>query len=358
MSELTRIRMFLASPGDVSAERDNVSTVVNELNLFLTTLAPERAAVLELLRWETHAYPAAGEPQPAITQQIGPYDIFVGIMWKRFGTPTSSAGSGTEEEFNIAQKRWEKDGAAPRILFYFCDDAPDVRSKEDADQLAKVWNFRTEISKNHLIWTYPNSDAFAGILRPQLVRVLADMLKPANRPLEVAERVGELALRGPLSNSRTKASELAEEYEGIRELAEEYEGIRDSMSAGDARTRKMELVMTRMRTLAPTIFPLVRELSSSRSPGERLLAIAILQATPDPQYFEWLAGRIGAEKPFVEYHAGMALLAAAHQVAPEDRGRLNLALRRAQQVLGREKQATDRGRTIQAALDALGKTRR
>jgi hypothetical protein len=43
-----------------------------------------------------------GRPEQLILDQIGQYDLFVGIMWRRFGTPTGVAGSGTEQEFDHA----------------------------------------------------------------------------------------------------------------------------------------------------------------------------------------------------------------------------------------------------------------
>ena len=95
-----KIRIFVASPSDVARERDQLARVVEELNLTIPAIAPEKKVVLELVRWETHVYPAIGpEPQRVVNEQIGDYDIFVGILWKRMGTPTATAASGTEEEF-------------------------------------------------------------------------------------------------------------------------------------------------------------------------------------------------------------------------------------------------------------------
>ncbi len=49
------------------------------------------------------------DSQDVINKQIGSdYHIFVGIMWKKFGTETKRAGSGTEEEFSLAYDRYKK----------------------------------------------------------------------------------------------------------------------------------------------------------------------------------------------------------------------------------------------------------
>jgi hypothetical protein len=51
---------------------------------------------------------------------IPEYDIFIGIIWRRFGAPTKRAGSGTEEEFRIAYESWKRNREPREILFYFC----------------------------------------------------------------------------------------------------------------------------------------------------------------------------------------------------------------------------------------------
>ena len=46
------------------------------------------------------------------------YDLFIGLMWRRLGTPTPRAISGTVEEFELAVKAHEQVGK-PDIWFYF-----------------------------------------------------------------------------------------------------------------------------------------------------------------------------------------------------------------------------------------------
>ncbi len=112
---LERLRVFVASPGDVAAEREHVKTVADELN---RGIAAQAGFVLDVVRWETHARPDMGRAEQLILDQIGQCDLFVGIMWRRFGTPTGVAGSGTEEEFDHALRAWRRSGQ-PRMLCYF-----------------------------------------------------------------------------------------------------------------------------------------------------------------------------------------------------------------------------------------------
>ena len=93
----TLIRVFTASPGDVHDERQRAAMVIDEVG---RAVGPPHNIQLEPVRWETHAWPDIGEDaQDVINRQISPFDVLVGIMWRRFGTRTKRAESGTEEEF-------------------------------------------------------------------------------------------------------------------------------------------------------------------------------------------------------------------------------------------------------------------
>lgn len=139
---LERLRVFVASPGDVAAEREHVKAVADELN---RGIAAQAGFVLEVVRWETHARPGMGRAEQLILDQIGQYDLFVGIMWRRFGTPTGVAGSGTEEEFDHALRAWRQSGQ-PRLLCYF-SRAPSEppETVDEATQLLKVTQFRSQV---------------------------------------------------------------------------------------------------------------------------------------------------------------------------------------------------------------------
>ena len=87
---MKRLRIFIASPSDVSEERDIVSNVVvPEIQRIFghnQLVGNKQQIELEAVRWETHAWPAIGDDaQDVINKEIGDYDILVGIMWKRFG---------------------------------------------------------------------------------------------------------------------------------------------------------------------------------------------------------------------------------------------------------------------------------
>jgi hypothetical protein len=81
----------------VQPERDTLPAVLEELN---RGIAATRGLRLAPGRWETDAYPGFHPqgPQRLIDPilRIEDYDVPLRIFWKRFGTPTTEAGSGTE----------------------------------------------------------------------------------------------------------------------------------------------------------------------------------------------------------------------------------------------------------------------
>lgn len=343
-TQINKVRLFIASPGDVQSEREALSKVINELNLTISTIAPEKGIILELVRWETHCYPAMGRVQSIINKQIGIYDIFIGIMWRRFGTPTGVAESGTEEEFKLAYHEWEKNKKTPHIMFYFCQagSAPPKLS-EEIEQFKKIIAFRSELSKKGFVWEYPDHTSFADIVRPHLIQVLSSIFPVTASPIEAAERVGQLALQSDVSVVRQQALDLARQYEQIRA----------TMPSGDSRTRKMEIVMTQMKALAPVIYPLLPELAKSDSPGQRLVAVAILQGVPTAEYLGWLADRLAKDRPFIGYHAAVALLIAVRTLDFSHLSALDQAISNAKTALGTRFKGTDRGMILEHAEKEL-----
>jgi hypothetical protein len=78
---LNSLRIVVASPSDVQAERNALPTVIEELN---NGLARDRGVRLELARWETDAYPGfhSEGPQGLIDGilRLDDCDILIGIF--------------------------------------------------------------------------------------------------------------------------------------------------------------------------------------------------------------------------------------------------------------------------------------
>ena len=175
VDQTTRIRIFISSPGDVSEERDALEDLItNDLQL---TLGRQHALYLEPLRWETRVRPGMGAIQERVFEEMGPYDIFIGIFWKRFGTPSAEHESGSEAEFRDAWERWEADRSRP-ILMYFCERPFMPQSHEELAQMSKVLTFREELQGKGLYWTYSEIEAFEKQVRRHVYDAVVSLMKP------------------------------------------------------------------------------------------------------------------------------------------------------------------------------------
>ena len=167
----TVLSVFVASPSDVDDERNCLEEVIDDLNL---AWARNLGFRLELIRWETHAYPAFGSsPQAVINEQVpDDYDLFVGLMWYRFGTPTQDAGSGTYEEFSRAKTRFDADPHSLQLMIYFKDaPAPVPPTQLDYSQITQVTEFRSTLGEaGGLYWTFRTIDEFENLVRLHLTR--------------------------------------------------------------------------------------------------------------------------------------------------------------------------------------------
>jgi len=166
------LKLLLSSPGDVTKERDMVSNAISRFNQeFLI----EKGIFIKLIRWEDMAPQIGGGPQNVINKQIDAFDIFLGIMWNRFGTPTDLASSGTEEEFNDALASWEKSNR-PWIAFYFSDRLS-VLSKDQLKQRMKVLKFKDKLIKKGVLKSYDKLSDFENMVYSDLIKISQLYLK-------------------------------------------------------------------------------------------------------------------------------------------------------------------------------------
>jgi hypothetical protein len=188
------------------------------------------------------------------------------------------------------------------------------------------------------------------------------------RQLEQAGMLAKQDLTGrptaPTAEEVAKSGEIGKlassvDVEQVRrtaiELAGEYVRVRASMSGGHERTRKMEIVVSKMRAFGRAVIPLRDELRSSVSPGQRLVAIASYQVAPDYEALEWLVERLSEEKPFVGYHAAVALLVAARDPrARESLPHLENAVKLLAKVEEQLRPDSDRNQTLQEFKAQVG----
>ena len=179
MEDTRIIKCFIGSPGDTTVERGLCDKVIKEINESRGQFEGFR---LETLKWEDNTHPAIGrDGQDVINGQIGlDYDIFIGIMFKKFGTATLRAGSGTEEEFDRALSLHKRNKDV-QIMFYF--NIQSVKLDEiNVEDLAKVNEFKKKVrgkgkKEGCFTWDYDGPTDFETQLRRHLNLYISQKLK-------------------------------------------------------------------------------------------------------------------------------------------------------------------------------------
>ena len=150
---LKTYHVFLASPGDMAKERQIVRDFFDRYN---RNTANAQQLEFKVICWETDSNIGLGEPQAMINMQTferykDSFILCIGLLGQRFGTPTSSYDSGTEEEIEIAKKLRLKNGSWPEIKIFFRqsggeDGAEQIKGDE---QQQKVLDFKERLQNDN-----------------------------------------------------------------------------------------------------------------------------------------------------------------------------------------------------------------
>jgi len=166
-------RIFIAAPSDIIEEKDIIWQVAEELN----NSPLVKNIKLEVIDWKSFIHPDIGDDgQDVINTQINDeYDIFLGLFWSRFGSPTKRDTSGTKEEFERAYARHSEDKESVHILMYF-KKAPISIDDIDPEQISHIKKFQEDISKRGVLFgTFSQSVEFEGIIRSHLSKLISEI---------------------------------------------------------------------------------------------------------------------------------------------------------------------------------------
>ncbi|NTW47191.1 MAG: DUF4062 domain-containing protein, partial [Chlorobaculum sp.] len=196
--------VFLASPGDVSAERQAVRRFFDDYNRHTAHIWNAR---FEVVDWENYSTIGVGRPQELITKQTlerfrNSFALVIGIMAQRFGSPTGNAESGTQEEFEWAMEA-RKETGFPEIKWFFrkiekLDGLPTDPSEaiKALEQWQKVQAFRQQMQNlnDPVFYTeYPCEAGFAKVFERDLNLWLAAPERPWAAELAARRAAGGAA---------------------------------------------------------------------------------------------------------------------------------------------------------------------
>ena len=167
------LTIFVSGPSDVDSEKAALRLVVAELS---KRLMRTHGVALQVVGWPDDVHPGVNiDLQAEINKQFGAeFDIYLGILGTRFGTPTRHAGSGTAEEFEQALARLRVNSRSLRVLVYFKTSKVDPFNLE-IDQMQKVKEFRDGLhSRGVLYREFINTTAFLQMVQDHLDKLVSN----------------------------------------------------------------------------------------------------------------------------------------------------------------------------------------
>jgi len=165
------LTIFLASPGDLELERNITSEVVERINKVISRRVDWH---IELLGWED-TLPGYSRPQDIINRDVDCCDLFLGLLWKRWGQSTGKYTSGFHEEFLRARKRRMSSGAPEIWLFFKTIDSDNM--EDPGEQLKKVLKFKKEqIKQKKLLFKeFANTQSWEKVIYDQLMAYVIEL---------------------------------------------------------------------------------------------------------------------------------------------------------------------------------------
>lgn len=209
--------VLIASPSDVSAERQIISEVVGDWNSAHTRTT---GIVLQSLRWELDAIPEMGDrPQALINRQlVEGADVLIGVFYSRIGTPTGAAISGTVEEIERCVEL-----GRPVMLYFSTGPVP---HNHDPAQFQLLKEYKRRIASSGIYFEFED----ASDLRRKVTRHLAHTMatiagSPATQILvprqELARADIRIGQRGRSGDVRTiKISAVVENISPVKRITE------------------------------------------------------------------------------------------------------------------------------------------
>ncbi|MEM9557351.1 MAG: hypothetical protein AAGC60_24040 [Acidobacteriota bacterium] len=134
------MRLYLAAPSDLAAEREAVANVVAALN---ESVRSGVAEAIEIVDWHQAAAPVTSLPETVAFRNlpVQPEDFFVALSWLGFDAPDAKGESlCTERDLEIAYNYW-KTLRRPRCVFLRCMRLPTSLAAIDSRAFDRVGHF-------------------------------------------------------------------------------------------------------------------------------------------------------------------------------------------------------------------------
>lgn len=188
------VRIMIASPSDVEAERDIIRDVIADWN---AAHSEKERIVLIPVGWEKDVSPELGKrAQQVINDQVlKNCDALIAVFWHRFGSNTGDFDSGTLEEIER-----HREAGKPTMLYFSERDLP--YNGVDDEQKNRVREYRSTVEGCYRVFSSP------GEFRNELQRDLAKTVNAAGWGLIGPKLQAKVVIEEPELTLSEKAKTL------------------------------------------------------------------------------------------------------------------------------------------------------
>lgn len=191
----TIFNLMKCGPGDVAREIKIIGEAVDDWN---RGAGVDSKFSVHHHHWSKDTAPDLSDRGQALinAKLIDKCDIIVAVFWKRFGSPTGIAASGTQEEIERAAAQGK------RVMVYF-SDIEDMRPV-DEHQLRLVQQYREKLKPRGLCWAFKSRSELEKLFRTHLQSAVQELIhKHASRPPRQKKSSPASSQRGTLNANVT-----------------------------------------------------------------------------------------------------------------------------------------------------------
>jgi energy-coupling factor transporter ATP-binding protein EcfA2 len=231
MTDSRIIKILISCPGDVTYEKEQIIRMCKD---FSDANHGRSNIAFMVLDWRDYVGEFGTRGQQQLKEYFGVYDVYIGLLWKRFGTPPGSINpnykeneSGTEEEFYDAIE-YQKNFGRPKIHFFIKTYDRDVNDLKQNEQIGKVFKFIEEQKKinNNYLNSFNSNDTFNSSILKLLLRTQDDYDR--ERLLEEKENFVSEETKIKIADFKTVSTNLPKTY--IERSTSHFKLIKDKLT--------------------------------------------------------------------------------------------------------------------------------
>lgn len=178
MESIKRIKVFISCTSEIKEEINSINLVIEEI---IKTSGKKDNFTLEALNWNRDVYSSKGsEVQEVVNEQIKEFDLLIGILWKKAGTPTKNYASGSIEEILLALNNNKN------VMVFFNTESPSNINEIDPEQLKVIKEFKSELTKIGFLYKEYNSiENFESLIKVDLYNIIHDRILNSEKQPEI-----------------------------------------------------------------------------------------------------------------------------------------------------------------------------